>query len=102
MAWGAGAAAARLMVRAGCAGQALPDLSLDVPDAAKRLRMVADLLAFEQLASPAFESAVQIKARQAARGPRLDAGNVEEKAREVGGAPPLFCAASLCLGLSCA
>ena len=31
------------------AAQELPDLSLDVPDAAKRLQLVADLLAFEQV-----------------------------------------------------
>ncbi len=40
--------------------QDLADLSLDVPDAAGRLQLAADLLAFEQLVSPAFEMVVQV------------------------------------------
>jgi hypothetical protein len=32
-------------------GQELPDLSLDLPDAAKHLQLAADLLAFEQVVS---------------------------------------------------
>ncbi len=58
-----------------------------MPDAGARLGVAADLLAFEGLASPALEAAVQLRARQAQRGPpRLDARSARDKAREVSAA----------------
>ena len=52
-------------------------MALDVPDAAQKLQVVADLLAFEQLISTSFEIAVQIKGKEKPGLPKITEKNVK-------------------------